>query len=220
MDKKTTIITVIIFFLIICLLMYKFIYYYNCSHFQHNDKYKITNESYNYVKNYKKELIRNITKLLNDLNIKFFIADGILLEYHRGPPIYQDDDVDVRLDSNDFHKWIQFCKNNEKKLVKYNLIFDNRFKNIKAQKINGIQCSLINFNGNSKYKNMDIHLDLVSSNINSSVWKSFDGNFNNLRQVHIYDIKTFVPSYEDTINNLIKVYGNNYHKPKYSFNLK
>ena len=61
---------------------------------------------------------------------------------------------------------------------------------------------------------------LLSSNINTSVWKSFDGNFNNLRQVIIYDIKTFVPSYEDTINNLIKVYGNNYHKPKCNFNLE
>ena len=188
-----------------------------CKYFQHNSKYKITFESYKYVKNYKKELIRNITNLLNDLNIKFSIADGLLLEYHRGKPIYQDDDVDIRFDNNDFHKWENFCNKNNKKLDKYNLIFDDRFTNIKQQKINGIQCSLINFKGDSKYKNLKVLVDLVSSNVENKFWVDFNINFNNLRKVKIYDVETFIPSKEDTIKYLKFFYGSDYIIPLCSY---
>ena len=58
---------------------------------------------------------------------------------------------------------------------------------------------------------MDINGDLVSSNINTKVWKYFDMDFNNLRKVKIYGIETFIPSKKDTKNILKKTY-NNYKK--------
>tara|TARA_B100001121_G_C18700115_1_gene627125 strand:- start:11162 stop:11845 length:684 start_codon:yes stop_codon:yes gene_type:complete len=191
-----------------------------CTCFQHNKTFKITNESYEYVKNYKKELIRNITKLLNDLNIKFSVADGMLLEYERGEIIYNDDDVDIRFDNNDFKKWENFCNNNSRELDEYNLIFDNRFKNIKQQKIDGIQCSLINFDGSSKYKDIDIHLDLISSNVENKFWPDFNINFNNLRKVKIYNVETFIPSNDDAIEYLKFIYGPNYIIPECLYELK
>ena len=206
---------IILLILILTIIFIKYLKNYRCRYFQHNEKYKITKKSYTYVKNYKKELIRNITKLLMDLNIKFSVSAGILLEYHRGEPIYQDDDVDVRFNYDDIDKWEKFCNSNNNKLEKYNLIFDHRFKDINRQKINGIQCSLINFNYNKKYKDMDIHLDLVPSklSVKSEVWKEFNIDFNNLRKVKIYNVDTYIPSKKDTINYLILNYGKNYNKP-------
>lgn len=110
---------------------------------QHNDNIVITKDSYNYIRLYKKQLIQNITNLLNDLNIRFVICWGNLIEYERKIPIFQDDDLDITFNVEDLPKWENFCKNNDKKITKYNLIFDDRFKDIEAQKNNGIQFWLI-----------------------------------------------------------------------------
>ena len=82
------------------------------------------------------------------------------MEFERGETIYQDDDLDIRFDINDLDKWHIYCQNPKNKTnPKYNLVFDNRFTNIKQQQINGIQCRLIHFNNTNNIKqfNMDIH---------------------------------------------------------------
>ena len=76
--------------------------------FQHNKDIKVTIESYQYVYGYKKELLKNIMKLFNDLNIKIFICYGNLIEYERNSPIYHDDDIDMIFDVTSFPKWIKF----------------------------------------------------------------------------------------------------------------
>lgn len=227
MNKTNIILIIILIFFYIYLLCYlkKTPKYNNpskgrCKYFQHNSNYMITIESYKYIEAYKKELLKNVTKLMNDLNIKFSISDGLLLQYTRGKPILEDDDIDIRFDKNDFKKWEDFCNKNNKKLDKYNLIFDDRFTNIKQQKINGIQCSLINFNGNSKYKNINILVDLVSSNVENKFWADFNINFNNLRKVKIYNVETFIPSKEDATEYLKFTYGPNYIIPLCSYKPK
>lgn len=186
------------------------------THFQHNKKNKITEKTYRYVYEYKKQLLFNITKLLNDLNIKFVICYGNLLEYERNEPIYQDDDIDIVFDERDLSKWVLFCNYNERQLNRYNLIFDERFKNIKQQQINGIQCKLIKFinpNNISEFK-MNIHCDLVLSNLEyKNIWFHFNINFDNIRKIVLYDVQTYAPSKIDTIKCLIKAYGKNYIIP-------
>ena len=104
-------------------------------YFQHNDLI-LTRKTYTYVYRYKQQIARAIYNLLTDLNIRFVISYGNLIEYERQMPIYHDDDVDVRFSVEDWDKWAGYCQvpsniNNPK----YNLIFDDRFGNIDAQKI-------------------------------------------------------------------------------------
>ena len=91
--------------------------------YQHNPGITITKENYEYVREYKKQLLQNITRLLNDLNIRFVISHGNLIEYKRGAPIYHDDDLDIRFNRDDIEKWSQFCK--EKNSIKLLLHPDN-----------------------------------------------------------------------------------------------
>ena len=191
--------------------------------FQHNNNIIVTPISYNYVKEYKKQLIFNITKLLNDLNIKFVIGHGNLLEYERGLPIHHDDDLDIRMDIKDFPKWENFCKKSNKE-TKYNLLFDSRFKKMKSQKYNGIQCRLIKFNNKKNIKEfkMDIHCDLVASTVGTDFWLDYNINNSDLRKIKYLDVNTYAPNKDDT-KRVLTIrkpgggsgggYGKNYLKP-------
>ena len=182
----------------------------------HNNNILITRESYKYIREYKKQLLQNVTNLLTDLSIKFVISEGNLLEYERGSPIFHDDDLDIRFDVKDIQKWEQFCSNNNSRLENYNLVFDARIKNIEGQKQNGIQCWLTEFKNplnNPVYK-MDIHCDLIPSKVHSDSWIDVDfTNFSNLRKIKLYDVETFAPSKEDSRKFLKIGYGDSYIIP-------
>jgi len=184
--------------------------------YQHNNTVIINKQTYTYVYQYKKQLLSNITRLLNDLQIKFVIAHGNLIEYERGKPIVHDDDIDIRINKNDFYKWKVFCKNNSLHVDNYNLKFDDRLKNINKQEFDGIQCQLIKFINNNnieEYKNIDIHCDLVMNNVFNKFWPDYNINFNNLRSISYLDVKTFAPSVDDTYNVLSSQYGKHYLIP-------
>ena len=109
----------------------------NC--FQHNNNVKLCDESYTYVYRYKKELLAQLTKLLDSLKVRFTIAHGNLIEFVRKSPIYHDDDLDLRFNHADMDKWIAWCnKRNDGLVTEYNLAFDGRLKSRKAQEKNGI----------------------------------------------------------------------------------
>lgn len=183
--------------------------------FQHNTEIEITKDSLQYTIEYKRQLLSNITKLLNDNQIKFVISHGNLLEFTRKKLIQQDDDLDIRFDINDLPKWEKFCLNNTNNLTKYNLIFDDRFHNITSQKYNGIQCRLIKFNNkyNIKTYKMDIHIDLVLNLVGTDFWKDYNIDFNNLRKIKYLGVDTYCPNKYDTHNVLVRSYGNNYIIP-------
>lgn len=206
--------------------------------FQHNNNIEVNDISYKYVYQYKKQLLENITKLMDDLKIKFVIAHGNLIEYEREAPIYHDDDLDIRYSYKHLEKWENFCKSNVCNLTKYNLRFDSRFKKIIKQKHNGIQCYLIKFNNINnilEFNDMDIHCDLVPSKVNITdvtdynfkeikfffgfnelrehVWIDYNINFKNLRIITLYGIKTYAPSKNDTIRVLTREYGIDYLIP-------
>jgi len=165
---------------------------------------------------YKQQLLENITMLLNDLDIKFVISHGNLIEYVRGEYIFHDDDLDIRFDINDFRKWENYCKNNSHNNIKYNLYFDSRFYSTKQQLVNGIQANLIKFINNNKiqeYPKISIHLDLVVNTIYTGPWCKYNINFNNLREIEYLGIETFAPSLYDTNNVLKKKYGPSYKIP-------
>jgi len=183
--------------------------------FQHNN-IEITEKTYTYVSEYKKQLLLNITRLMNNLDIKFVISHGNLIEYQRGSPLFHDDDLDIRFNVDDIDKWEIFCKENDANLNKYNLRFDNRFHDIKRQKYNGIQCWLIKFSNNhniQEFTEFDIHCDFVANNVEFKFWPDYKVNYLNSRKVKYLDVDTFAPSIEDTHKVLCMEYGENYMIP-------
>lgn len=183
--------------------------------FQHNRDIEINKNSYRYMFLYKKQLLYNITKLLDKLNIQFVISHGNLIEYERKKPIYHDDDLDIRMNVNDLEKWSKFCNENDMILPEYNLKFDGRFKKINLQLINGIQCRLIHFY--NKYKipvyKMNIHCDLVANIVSSTFWMNYNIDYNNLRKIVYLGVNTYAPNKNDTIKVLQSQYGKDYLIP-------
>jgi len=193
--------------------------------FNQNDHITVTPHVYYYVREYKRQLVFFITKLLDDLNIKFVISHGNLIEYERGSPIHHDDDVDIRMNIKDCYKWVTFCKENNN-ATNYNLVFDSRFKNkgISSQQYDGIQCRLITFinkqNINKQkikeYK-MDMHCDLVASIVECKrIWSDYNIDYSDLRKINYLGVETYAPNKNDTKRVLIRDYGINYlipHKP-------
>lgn len=184
--------------------------------FQHAENAEVTKETYKFVFLQKRQLLYYITKLLKEIEIKFVISHGNLIEYERKKPIFHDDDIDIRFDINDFHKWEKFCNENDSFLQKYNLVFDNRFRDFDSQKHNGIQCKLINFANPYKIRQYDIavHVDLVPSFVSrSDFWPNYNINYNNLREVELYSVKTFAPSENDSKRVLSSQYGKDFLIP-------
>tara|TARA_B100000963_G_scaffold316967_1_gene297101 strand:+ start:171 stop:857 length:687 start_codon:yes stop_codon:yes gene_type:complete len=202
-------------------------------YFQHNKKVAITEKSYKYVRKYKKELLLNICKLLKDIDVKYVIGHGNLIEYERGMPIYHDDDLDIRMNIEDINKWEKYCNENESaeyqpkhccewRCDKYNLEFDGRFKNIEAFSKSGLQVTLVN-SEDFEFE-MDIHCDLVPSITNAEpamrmrgvidkFWTDYDIDYSNLRKIKYLDIDTFAPNIEDTKRLLVRQYGDDYLIP-------
>lgn len=184
--------------------------------FQHNNHIKITKESLTYVQEYKKQLLSGISKLLFDLDIKFTIAHGNLIEYSRGKLIQHDDDIDIRFDIGDFEKWRKFSESClSRYLQKYNLYFDERFHDAKAQIHNGIQCRLIRFKNekNMKTFKMDIHCDLVCNIVSHELWNIYDIDFSKVQKVFYLGVETYVPIDNDLQYILKKQFGENYLIP-------
>ena len=184
--------------------------------FQHNKNQPLTVGSYAYVKEYRKQLIKNITKLLDELDIKFILGHGNLLEFMRDKPILHDDDIDIRFDKKDLKKWEEYCKNPDNK-NKYNLVFDDRFDKMDKQLYNGIQIRLENFENKKEleiFPEMDIHADLVLASIDTNRpgecrWILYDIDFEKRREIKYLGEKSYVPSEEDSHKVLKKDYGDN-----------
>lgn len=190
----------------------------NSKRFQHNTRIKVNKQSYEYVSQYRHQLLSNVAKLLDDLDIKYVISHGNLLEYVRGEPIYHDDDIDLRFDINDFWKWERYCKNLNNRLDdKYNLKYDKRIFNPKRQLYDGIQIRLIKFmnTDNIKEFNMDIHCDLVASKVPHRTWMNYHIDYSNLRKIKYLGTNTYAPSLYDSDYVLKTNYGKNYIKPNY-----
>lgn len=195
-------------------------FFYKKSVFQHNSKIDITYDSYIYVTEYKRQLIRNITKLFDDLDIKFVISSANLIEYIRGKPIFSDDDLDIRFDIKDIDKWRAYCsdiKNIDNH--KYGLVFDERFDKIDKQLYNGIQARLKNFeniNLIKTYPEMDIHMDVVDNTISlGSVWYPYDIDFSKIRKIKYLGVDTYAPSKKDSHRILSKEYADDYRIPRH-----
>ena len=199
--------TVIIIFLLLIIFN---IMYRKKDTFQHNNQL-LTVDSYVYVKEHRRQLIKNVTKLMDELDIKFVLSHGNLLEFVRGKPILHDDDIDIRFDKKDFDKWKEYCQDPDNK-NKYNLVFDNRFNEIDKQLINGIQIRLNSFNNEKELKtfpDIDIHVDFVSASIDSNIWIPYDIDFDKKREITYLGEKCYVPSKEDSHKVLKKDYGDN-----------
>lgn len=179
--------------------------------FQHNRTIKINVNSYEYVKAYKSEMLRNLAQLFSDIHVRYVISHGNLLEYERGQPIFQDDDLDIRVCKLDIEKWGAYCKEPTNQTnPKYNIRFDNRFHNMDRQKNNGIQCWLINFNfkdTTDALTKMNIHADIVFDSVPSKQWMDYDIDWEGIEEITYMDTITYVPKKEERNRLLKKNYG-------------
>jgi len=153
-------------------------------------------------------LLKAIADLLDTLKIKYVIAHGNLLEYYRNAFIYHDDDIDIRMEANDIHKWERFCSDSNNKSIN-GIVFDDRFTDIESQKVNGIQCTLTS-HANS---HVDIHADLVFNKVKDSFWTEYDIDYSNLRKIRYLGVHTYAPSLYDTVAMLLKEYGSTFMTP-------
>ena len=186
--------------------------------YQHNTQILITEETFKYVQSYKKQLLQCMSKLLFDLDIKFTIAHGVLLEYARGKYIQHDDDIDIRFNVGDVEKLRIFCNKAVKDpsiLKKYNLIFDPRIGDIKAQIYNGIQCWLIDFDNSENIDTFEMKIigDLVCNIVGHKLWNVYDINFSKTQRVLHLGVETSIPSDKDLVYILSKQWGPNYLIP-------
>ena len=186
-------------------------------HFQHNNVI-VTKESFRYVLEYKKQLLKNITNLLHKLNIKFVIGHGNLIEYVRNKFIFHDDDIDIRMCMDDLNKWKKYCKNlNKLEDKNFNLKFDERIFDMGKQLFNGIQVELIKFKNDNKIREykMGIHCDLVFDKVGSGVWIDYDIDFKKIKLTKYFGSKVYVPCKKDTHKVLSKEYGKSYMIPNF-----
>ena len=201
--------------------------------FQHT-KVLVTDKTLKYVRLYKKELLKRITKVLHVNNIQYIISHGNLIEYTRGEPILHDDDIDIRFNNKDFNKWEKYCltlieKNGKYYDYKNSLIYDGRAIDFDRQKNNGIQIilyieNIVNIN-NEDLKILkecpdkklidNIHIDLVVCNAISSFWSNQCNVFNEpLRKITYLEVPNVsIPSVKMTKKILIKDYGDDYIIP-------
>ncbi len=185
--------------------------------FQHNKTHQITDQTYTYVYKYKQELLKQMTKLLDDLGIEFVISHGNLIEYERKSPIYHDDDLDLRFNTKHFDKWMEWCRKQPSvKIKQYNLKFDARLFDGRKQLANGIQVNVMKEPTTSYIacNIMDVHADLVASHVKDSFWTDYDIDFSKRRQITYMGVKTWAPSKEDTARILSNEYGRNYIIPQ------
>ena len=175
---------------------------------------EINKNNYKYVKEYKKELFKNIVSVLNNNNIRYVIGHGNLIEYERKRPIIQDDDIDIRYNVRDIVRYIKYCKSLKNNVdIENNLVFDDRLTNFKQQLNNGIQVRLHKFDSNIEYTG-DIHCDLVPNKlINQNFWIDYNVFCKPLRKIKYYGTESYAPSKELTKYYLEKEYGKNYMHP-------
>jgi hypothetical protein len=189
--------------------------------FQHNFRVDVTLLKYNYVKEYKKQLLQNVTNLLNELNIRFVISPGNLIEYERKKPIYHDDDLDIRFCIDDFPKWRSFCNDSNAHLLckKHNITFDDIFLDFDKQLDKGIRIALVTFENPKHitiFESIQIYTDLVVSIANSKKhWIDYSIDYDNLRKIIFMGVETYAPNEEDTKRILSTEYGENYLIPNY-----
>jgi hypothetical protein len=189
----------------------------NILYFQHNHR-KITEEDYNYMIAYKRELLKNIGNLLDKLGIKYVISHGNLLEYTRGTPIYQDDDIDIRYDINDLDKWLEYCKSLTKcSDIENNLTILRKIMGLGPFKKMYI-IKLRHFQYEHKVPfNFKIWCDFIANDINIGTFGRYDVFQEELRKIQYLGVDTYVPNQILTEKLLSDEYGNNYIIPKYDY---
>ena len=192
--------------------------------YYHNRNIEINKENFLYVHSYKKQLLNSLAQLFFDLNIKYVISHGNLIEFERNKDIKGDDDIDIRFDKNDILKWKHFCDSGDFKKYNLELIVHSIFKK------NFYSCcvKLIEFQDNIEtFKNINIFCDIVINIIPKSAcgmilsqtWINYDIDFNNIRKIKYLNTSTYAPSKEDTIRLLTKEYGTDYLIPITKYNI-
>jgi hypothetical protein len=185
--------------------------------FYHNKHITVTSEKYAYVREYKKQLVQNIHRLFEVLQIRYVIAHGNLIEYERGEPLFHDDDVDIRFCFQDLEKWFAYCRGRtSNEIEEYNLRFSLCSHSEKWQTVFGTNATLIRFenpNNIPEFHPIRVVVDVVCERVFSSFWIDYSIDFSQVRTVRYLDVETYAPSKDDTCQILKKEYGERYMIP-------
>jgi len=182
--------------------------------FQHSG-FRITEESFRKVTEVRRQLLRGVVSVLEENDIRYVISDGNLLEIARGKKIVQDDDIDIRIHTDDLEKWMRYCRISEVDKARNLDLRDDRRLSIEKQKENGIQIFLLNYSEDlEEVKSVGAHVDVVPASAATSIWINYEDAFTQpLRRVTYLDTEVFVPSVEMTHEMLVRTYGKKYMIP-------
>ena len=180
---------------------------------------KVNKENLNKVNIIRKHILKSLIDIFKKYKINYTLSHGNLIEISRKDTIFQDDDIDIRLEPNSFNKWMKYCKTlkynkNDDSYFdeKYNIKLDSRANSEAKQRINGIQITINNlellFNEKVDKIYEQVHCDVVLSTINTNVWVPYDIDFNKIRKTNYMGINNVnIPSINDTERILTKEYG-------------
>ena len=149
-------------------------------------------------------MLKNISKLLNDINIKFVLSFKNLLEYYINKNIYDLDQLYIRFNIDDIKKLNNQLQ--DKLEQKYNLELVDNNSNIFTIKLNKYKDDL----GCKEYPNININLYLISHFIENNNYLNYDINFLNLESTKYLEINTYIPNSIQIVDILKKEFGYNF----------
>lgn len=179
----------------------------------------VTEDSLYIVDCVRHHLMESLQDIFAAHKINYTLSHGNLIEHARGDKIYQDDDIDIRLDPRTFGNWMNYCRSIKQDTdtgqyydEKYNISFDDRIHSEHQQKSSGIQVfvhdlnKLFGYDVDPVYKG--IHCDVVLSTINTIVWVPYTIDFDKLESVTYLNVDNVkVPSADDMDRILSREYG-------------
>ena len=169
--------------------------------FSHSGE-RVTDQSFRRVRATKRLLLSKCASLFKQLGVRYIISDGNLLEYRRGRPIPQDDDIDFRVHDADFGRIIEYYKSLPQSHD------DGRGIKVKKAFKNGFKIRLVEDNG------IDMWADVVPASEKSNVWRRIpEWAFEGLQNVDYMGVRVLAPSNENADRILRDQYGNNFMKP-------
>lgn len=183
--------------------------------FQHSN-FPITAQSFRKVKEVRRLLIKGVVSALEHHDIRYVVSDGNLLEMTRGKKIVQDDDIDIRIHTDDLNRWMEYCQTSNVDRERNLDLKDDRRLSHERQKENGFQVFLLNYDDDlEEVRRVNAHVDVVAANVVvEDVWINYEDAFAQpLRRVNYMGTEVSVPSEEMTHALLVRTYGEDYMTP-------
>lgn len=170
----------------------------------------VTTQSLDRVSHEREQLLAKVMDVFRAIGVRnHFISDGNLLDYRRGGgTILQDDDIDIRVSTEQYARWVSYC---ESISVDSDAGIDEARGIIvsKAFGGQGYQVMLVDAD-----PDLAVHADVVPGHVSSFPWIKIPAPvFTRLKPAKYLGVDVNVPDDKDTDVLLRMFYGGNYMKP-------